>query len=100
MFTLRAPPFSSFTLPMMNKPSPETPAAAALVPKPRPPEATVIVVALAIVATNIFSPVRAFLITSPAVKMYAELEPAPETVIVTAPDAAYPAPDVLAYLPP
>jgi len=32
--------------------------------------------------------------------MYAELEPAPETVIVTAPDEAYPAPEILAYLPP
>ena len=64
----------------MNKPSPVTPAAAEVVPKAL---SAVIVVAEAIVTTSKFSPVLAFFITSPTVKMWAELEPAPVTVIVT-----------------
>jgi len=75
------------TLPTIYKPSPSAPAAAAVVPKDLPPEAIVIVVVLAIVATSILSPVLWLRIISPTVKMYAELEPAPVTVIVTAPVA-------------
>lgn len=74
---------------MMYRPSPSAPAAADVVPNARPAAATVIVVVDATVATSILSPVRAFTTTSPTVKMCAELDPAPVTVIVTPPEAAY-----------
>lgn len=81
----------------MNKPSPTTPAAAALVPNAR---LAVIVTEVATVATSKFSPVRAFLITSPTVKMYADEEPAPVTVMVTGSSVELKAALTRAYRPP
>jgi len=89
--TALAPAPSSLTLPIIYNPSPSAPAAAAVDPKALPAVTTVKVVAVGtvVVSTNNLSPVRALTTTSPGVKIYPELVPAPVTVTVTPAAAAY-----------